>query len=113
MDIDNLDLDSINEERRRSAAETIAPISHEALAALGEQLFDSVDHPWRDPYLQFVEESRGETIYTGHTGDGFFFLYRPARQKGFWYLPAGPRGMGPIQDRGLKALGEILGEKES
>ncbi|MFZ4681284.1 MAG: hypothetical protein ACOYMS_02180 [Terrimicrobiaceae bacterium] len=111
MDIDNLDLDSINEDRRRTAAETLAPISHQELAALGEQLFETVDHPWRDPYFHFVEDSQGETIYSGHTGDGFHFLYRPARQKGFWYVPTGTRGMGPIQDRGLKALGEILGEK--
>lgn len=106
-----IDFETLNAERRRTAAETLKTISIEELTALGEELFPDPSHPWQEVYAQFLAEHGGETCYTGHTGDDVWFVYCPAIHRGLWYLPHGTKGVGPLQDRGVKALEEIIAEK--
>lgn len=112
MSSEYLDFDLVAEARREHAAASIKPISREELRTLGEQLFPSLDHPWREMYFQFLEEHPLERFFTGDTGDGFSFIFSPTVRKGLWFTPGGTRGIGPIQERGLKALEEILADKD-
>jgi len=112
MSSEYLDFDLVTEARREHAAASIKPISREELLTLGEQLFPALDHPWRAMYFQFLEEHPLEKFFTGDTGDGISFIFSATLQQGLWFTPEGTRGIGPIQERGVKALEKILAEKE-
>lgn len=106
-----IDFETLSAERRRTAAETLRVISFEELTKLGEELFPDPAHPWYDVYAKFLAEHGGDTCYAGHTGDDVWFIYCPTTRGGLWYLPHGTKGVGPLQERGKKALGEIIAEK--
>lgn len=106
-----IDFETLSAERRRTAKETIKIISAEELTALGMELFPEPSHPWHDIYAKFLEEHGGDTCYSGHTGDDIWFVYCPTIHRGLWYLPHGTRGVGPLGERGVNALDEIIAEK--
>ncbi len=106
MERENLDMAMITEERRASVARTIAPVSVQELLALAEQLFPTPDHPWRQIFLDFVNGHSFTEFYQAETYDGVHVIYCPAEEAGLWYLPG--RGAGPLQDRGIAILNEIL-----
>jgi hypothetical protein len=101
-----MNLDDLNEARRKSIAETIHTISPEQLRALGEQLFPSTDHPWREKLFTFLAENPDATFHHAVTDDRYHIVYCADREKGLWFLPGS--GVGPLQEKGLKALKEIV-----
>ena len=105
------DFDLVLEARREHAAASIRATDRQELLALGEQLFPSLDHPWRELYFQFLQDHPLEQLFTGDTGDGFSFIFSPTLRRGLWFTPEGTRGIGPIQEPGLEALENILAEK--
>ena len=56
MESENLDIESITEDRRKAIEQTIQVISIKDLKSLGEKLFPFLDHPWRQTFFAFVEE---------------------------------------------------------
>jgi hypothetical protein len=69
------DIDSINEARRKAIAKSLRTISIEELKKLGEQLFDSPDHPWREKFFQLIAENPAAAFYHADAGEGVIFLY--------------------------------------
>lgn len=106
MSFDKIDLESLNEQRRKSIAKTIRPVPEDELKTLGEELFPFVDDPWRQVYFQFVAENRGSTFHHAQTDDGVHILYCHDRDKGMWFLPG--TGKGPLLARGRQAMKEII-----
>jgi hypothetical protein len=107
MQPENLNMDEINEERRKSIAESIHLISDKELKALGEKVFPFLDHPWRHAFFDFISQNAGATFYHATTkNDGIHVIYCPSKEKGIWFLPNG--GAGPLQAWGLKILKEIV-----
>jgi hypothetical protein len=106
MPSDYLEIESRDEARRKGVEETIDPIGVEQLKVLGESLFPSIDHPWRERFFQFINENAGATFYHATTNDRIHVLYCPAKDAGMWFLPG--TGMGPLQPKGLKVLKEIV-----
>jgi len=106
MSFDKIDLESLNEQRRKSIAKTIRPVPDDELKNLGEELFPFVDDPWRQVYFQFVAENRGATFHHALTDDGVHILYCHDRDKGMWFLPG--TGKGPLLARGRQAMKEII-----
>jgi hypothetical protein len=106
MSFDKIDLESLNEQRRKSIAKTIRSVPEEELKQLGEELFPLVDDPWREVYFQYIAENRGSTFHYAQTDDGVHILYCNDRDKGMWFLPGA--GKGPLLARGRKAMKEII-----
>jgi hypothetical protein len=107
MATDNFNLDEIALSRRAAIKETIHPISIDDLKALGESLFPSVDHPWREKFLTFLAENPGGNFYHAVTDDRIHIIYCHPQDKGIWFLPGS--GVGPLQAKGLHVLKEIVG----
>jgi hypothetical protein len=106
---ENLDIESITEDRRKAIERTIQVISIEDLKSLGEKLFPFLDHPWRQTFFEFVEEHASDTFYHATTHDQVEIIYCPAKEKGMWFTQG--RGMGPLQARGIGILKEIVGKR--
>lgn len=106
MPSENLNMDDLNDARRKAIAENIRTISVEELKSLGEGLFPYLDHPWRTKFFDFLNENAGATFHHATTSDRFHVIYCHARDRGMWFLPGS--GMGPLQANGLKALKEIV-----
>jgi hypothetical protein len=82
----------------------------EELKSLGEKIFPSLDHPWRETFFKFLEENAGSTFYHATVNDpAAEVLYCPAKEKGIWFLPRG--GVGPLEARELKILKETIGKR--
>jgi hypothetical protein len=106
MEPENLDIESITDERRKAIEKTIGPIGVEELKSLGEKIFPFFDHPWRQTFFQFVEENSGCTFYHATTNDQVEIIYCPDKEKGLWFLRRG--GAGPLQAKGLQLMKEIV-----
>jgi hypothetical protein len=108
MEPEDLDIQSITDARRKAIEKTIQPIDIEQLKALGEKVFPTFDHPWRETFFNFVEENSGSTFYHATTNDQVQIIYCSDKEKGMWFLAQG--GAGPLQATGLRILKEIVGK---
>lgn len=102
----DLNMDELNEARRKAIAETIHEIGIEAVHALVDQLFPTVDHPWRAKLLTFLSENADATFHHATTDDRIHVIYCHAKERGIWFMPGS--GVGPMQARGLAALKQIV-----
>ncbi len=109
MESENLDIESITEARRKAIEQTIEPIGIDELKALGEKVFPSFDHPWRETFFRFLEENSGSTFYHATTNDQVEVIYCPEKERGMWFLRKG--GAGPLRARGIGILKEIVGNR--
>ena len=106
MALEKFDFEHVTEERRKSMAKTIRPISLEELKKLGEGLFKFADDPWREAFFRFLAENPGSTFHHGVASDGVNVVYCRDKDKGIWFLPG--RGMGPLQPRGRKLVSDLI-----
>jgi hypothetical protein len=74
-------IDNINEARRKAVAKSIRTISTEELKKLGDQIFDSPDHPWREKFFQLIAENPAAGFYHADAGEGSFFSTTGTRTK--------------------------------
>ncbi len=101
-----VDIDTISRERRKAIAKSIRPISLEELEKLGEEIFDDPGRPWRQTFLQLIEENPGGTFHHADAGEGVIFLYSRDNDKGLWYLPGS--GIGPLSQGGRQLMKEAI-----
>jgi hypothetical protein len=106
MERENLDMNSITEDRRKAIAKSIATISAEKMKSIGEEIFPYLDDPWREKFFDFIKENAGATFHHATTTEGIQFLYCRDKNKGIWFMPR--TGMGPMQAKGLGILKEIV-----
>jgi hypothetical protein len=107
--MDNLNMDEVTEARREAIRDTVHTISAEEMRSLGESLFPSAEHPWRERFFAFVSENPGATYHHAVTDDNVHILYCGAQERGMWFLPGS--GMGPLQAKGLQVMKEVAGTK--
>ncbi len=107
--MDNLNMDEVTEARREAIRDTVHTISVEEIRSLGESLFPSAEHPWRERFFAFVSENPGATYHHAVTDDNVHILYCGAQERGMWFLPGS--GMGPLQAKGLQIMKEVVGAK--
>jgi len=100
------DAEAIDDERREAIAKSIRIISVEELKKLGDEIFDSPDRPWRQTFLQLIEEHPGGTFHYADAGQGVIFLYSRDADKGLWYLPGS--GLGPLSEGGRRLMKEAI-----
>jgi hypothetical protein len=106
MPFDKIDIDSIDEERRKSIAKSIRPVTVEELKKLGNEVFHDIDDPWRETFFRFIEEHRDATIYHAIASDGVHMLYCPDKDKGIWFLPGS--GKGTLSAKGRQMMKEAI-----
>ena len=106
MPSDNLSMDDITQARREAIVQSIHALEIDELKKLGEALFPSVDHPWRERFFTFVTENENCTFYHATTNDRIHIIYCHPKDNGMWFLPGS--GMGPLQTKGLHILKEIV-----
>lgn len=102
MERENLDINSITEERRKAIEKTIEPMAVDKLKKIGDELFPFFDDPWREKYFQFIHEHLGSSFYHASTTDGIQFLYCHDQNRGIWFIPG--TGLGPLQATGLSIM---------
>jgi len=100
------DTEAIDNERRKAIAKSIRIISVQELKKLGEEIFDSPDRPWRQTFLQLIEENPGGTFHHADAGDGVVFLYSRDGDKGLWYQRVS--GIGPLSEGGRRLMKEAI-----
>ena len=106
MASEKIDIDQIVTERRQAVAASIRPIDSKEAAALCDTIFPSLEHPWREKFVEFLSENPGEALYHAALPQGGQIIYSRTREKGIWFVPG--TGVGLIQPKALKALSEIL-----
>jgi hypothetical protein len=106
MPFETINIEEVNEARRKAIAASIRTIKVEELKALGERLFRFSDDPWREKFFDFITENSGSTFHHAATHDGVELIYCHSKEKGMWYMPG--TGMGPMQPKGLTALKQIV-----
>lgn len=99
------DTEEITDARRKTVIKSIRTIEIAELKKLGEEIFDSPDHPWREKFFQLIENP-GATFYHADAGEGVIFLYDSGAEKGLWCLPGS--GMGPLSARGRQIMNEAI-----
>ena len=97
--------EEITDARRKAVIKSIRTIEVAELKKLGEEIFDSPDHPWREKFLRLIENP-GATFYHADAGEGVIFLYDSADDKGLWCLPGS--GMGPLSAGGRQIMKEAI-----
>lgn len=100
------DAEAIDNERREAIAKSIRIISVGELKKLGDEIFDAPDRPWRQTFLQLIEEHPGGTFHHADAGQGVIFLYSRDDDKGLWYLPRS--GLGPLSEGGRRLMKEAI-----
>jgi hypothetical protein len=100
------DAEAIDNERRKAIAKSIRIISVEELRKLGEEMFDEPDRPWRQTFLEFIEQHPGATFHHASAGEGVVFVYSRDRDKGLSYLPGS--GVGPLSVAGRQIKKEAI-----
>ena len=100
------DIGGIDNERRKAIAKSIRIITVEELKKLGEEMFDEPDRPWRQTFLEFIEQHPGATFYHACAGQGVLFLYSRDGDKGLWYLPGS--GLGPLSEAGRHLMKDAI-----
>lgn len=106
MPFEKFDVENLNKERRKSAAQTVRLVNVEELKKIGNEIFRFADDPWRQTFFTFISENTGATFYHAVASDGYNLIYCPDKDKGMWFLPGS--GLGPLQERGRKAMKEII-----
>jgi len=100
------DVETIDKDRRKAITKSIRIISVEELKKLGQEIFDSPDRPWRETFLQLIEENPGGTFHYADAGEGVIVLYSRDADKGLWYLPGS--GLGPLPEAGRRMMKEAI-----
>jgi hypothetical protein len=100
------DAGDIDSRRRQAISKSIRIINVEELKKLGEEMFDSPDRPWRQTFLEFVEQHPGATFHHASAGQGVIFVYSRDGDKGLWYLPGS--GLGPLSEAGRRLMKEAI-----
>lgn len=106
MAFETFDLDSLNKERRKALGKTLRTVTPEELKKMGNEIFRYADDPWREKFFGFIAENPGAMFHHAVTSDGYNIIYSRDKDKGMWFLPGS--GMGPLQERGRKAMKEII-----
>jgi hypothetical protein len=106
MPFDKIDIDTINEERRKSVAKSIRPAGVEELKKLGNEVFHDLDDPWRETFFRFIEEHSHATIYHATATDGVHLLYCRDEDRGIWFLPGS--GKGKLSANGRQMMKEAI-----
>lgn len=102
MERENLDINSITDERRKAIEQTIEHVPVDKLKKIGEELFPFFDDPWRELFFQFIHDHPGSSFYHASTTDGIQFLYSRNENRGIWFIPG--TGLGPLQETGLSIM---------
>ena len=101
-----VDVETIDEQRRKAITKSIRIISIEELEKLGEEMFDEPDRPWRQALLSFIAEHPGATFHHASAGGGVIFVYSRDGDKGLWYLQGS--GIGPLSEGGRQLMKEAI-----
>ena len=106
MPFDKIDIDSINEERRKSIVKSIRPVSVEEAKKIGNEVFHDADDPWRETFFQFIQDHSHAAIYHATSTDGVHFLYSREEDRGIWFLPGS--GKGKLSANGRQMMNEAI-----
>ncbi len=104
-----VDIDKIDDDRRKNVIKSIRIINVEELNKLAEEIFQSPDDPWKQTLLQLIAENPAATFYQAEAGQGVIFLYCLDVNKGLWFLSGS--GMGPLSARAREMMKEAFGKR--
>lgn len=106
MPFETFDLENLNKDRMKAIAKSIRTIDADELKKTGGEIFRYAEDPWREKFFGFIDEHPGATFHHAVTSDGYNIIYCRDKDKGMWFLPGS--GMGPLQEKGRKAMKEMI-----
>src|SRR3954452_8972229 len=99
-----VDIDKIDDDRRKNVTKSIRTINIEELKKLAEEIFHSPAAPWKQTLLQLITENPAATFYHAGAGEGVMFLYCVDVNKGLWFVSGS--GMGPLSAQARQMMKE-------
>ncbi|MEO5913865.1 MAG: hypothetical protein ABIS50_06505 [Luteolibacter sp.] len=67
---------------------------------------------WDEQFITFIEKRRKTGLLYGTIGDGWYFLFSPSSEEGFWVcLREGMAGKGFLRPESMASLTEVAIEK--
>lgn len=109
MPTEQTNINEMMESRRHAVAESLRPISVAEVAALTEELFPSVDHPWLEKFSEVVNDPASGTFHHAMADDQVHVLYCHDKNIGMWFIRG--VGKGPLQPEHLEIMREIVEAK--
>jgi hypothetical protein len=102
-----VDIETIQEERRKHVRESLRSISIDELRKLAKEHQDEfVDDPWRDKMLRLIEERPQASFYHAVPEENVIVVYCRDEDFGLWVLRGS--GMGPLDETGKRHLREAI-----
>ncbi len=84
-----VDLETLNEERRRAVQESLRRMTLEEVHKLmKEVLSDFEGDPWQESFLRAIEAHPQESFYRAVVPEGVILLYCADEDIGIWSCPA-------------------------
>jgi hypothetical protein len=106
MAFEAFDFESLEAERRVSAAKSIRTIGVDELKKIGAELFPLAGDPWADLFFEFLGNNKNATFHYAETSDGVHVVYCRDRDKGLWFRPGG--GRGPLSERNRAVMKQLV-----
>src|SRR5271167_4532096 len=98
-----VDIETLQEERRKHILESLRSISIEELRKLAKEHQDEfVDDPWRDEFVRLMDEQPQRSFYTAVPQKDVVIYYCRDADFGVWVLVGS--GMGPLDANGKRLM---------
>ena len=102
-----VDIETIQEERRKNMRDSLRSISIDELRKLAKEHQDEfVDDPWRDKMLCLIEERPQASFYHAVPEENVVVVYCRDEDFGLWILSGS--GMGPLDETGKRHIREAI-----
>lgn len=99
-------LDEIMNNRRRAVEESLRPMSAAELNELTNELFPHLGHPWREKFLEVVNDPANGAFYHAMVDDRVHVFYCHDKGIGLWFIQGS--GMGMLLPEHLKMMKDIV-----
>ena len=109
MENENLNIKAIMESRRRSIEQSLRPISVAELKDFTDALFQYMDDPWYEMFLNVVDDPSNHIFYHAIVDDRIQLLYCRDKEMAVWLIPG--IGKGRLEPEQLKIVKEIVDAK--
>ena len=104
-----IDIETLNEERRKAAHESLQSMTLAELRKVPKELSDFEGDPWRENFVRLIAAHPRASFYRAVPQEGVIILYCPGEDTGVWFLRGGRiSGMGPLPERAKRYMKEAI-----
>ncbi len=102
-----VDMETLSEERRKSVADSLRPITlKELVVTLKQHEEEFVGDPWRDEFVRLMQEQPHASFYLAIPQKDIVVYYCRDADFGVWVVPGS--GSGPLDEAGKRVMKEAI-----